>query len=50
MKYVINQILNTTFFQVVPLTTHLGIIQWVDGTKGLKDLMLGVLDQSEMKM
>ncbi|XP_021932903.1 DNA-dependent protein kinase catalytic subunit-like isoform X3 [Zootermopsis nevadensis] len=42
--------LSIATYQVVPLTTHLGIIQWVDGTKGLKDLMLGVLDQSEMKM
>jgi hypothetical protein len=47
IRYIRNQIFNIASFQVVPLTSHLGIIQWVDGTEDLKGLMLGVLDKNE---
>jgi hypothetical protein len=40
---------NIALLQVVPLSSHHGIIQWVDGTKVLKALMLDVLDKNEKK-
>jgi hypothetical protein len=45
--FIRNQLFNIALFQVVPLSSHLGIIQWVDGTKDLKGLMLGVLNKNE---
>ncbi|XP_069690626.1 DNA-dependent protein kinase catalytic subunit-like isoform X3 [Periplaneta americana] len=39
--------LSITTYQVVPFTSFVGIIQWVDGTQGAKDLILSVLSQDE---